>query len=130
MTTYFDTMFPHVEPLLDAVFSDIAGYRPGGDVAQEFSVTASIRSLDTANDGERDIPVQWVGFAVELYVSELLLAGQPWTPTGGDEISFSMPDGSIKVYKVAAGPNGKAFEPLDTIDRKILVFCKLIRTEA
>jgi hypothetical protein len=130
----FDDLFAASEAVLDDVFawtadSESASFWPAGVQANAILVTANIRSLGEGDDRDNTQPENWQGYAVELYLSDLVVAGQAWTVAGGDAIAFLLPDGATtKVYTVTAGPNGKAWEPLDTVDRKIMVFCKLTST--
>lgn len=127
---YFDDLMSAADPLLDALFAGSANYRPGGLSGSQFEVTADVRALVPGQDGEPDVPTSALAFAIELYWSEMVSEGSRWIPAGGDEVAFFQPDGtSARAYKVVTGPNGRAYENLDTVDRKLMVYAKLIRTE-
>ena len=123
---YFDDLFAASDNVLDGLFAGPATYRASG---QLLSITASVRSIGERNDGEKDVPQSWIGYVVECYAADLTISGQQWWPTGGDEIAFPQPAGGSKVYIVVSGPDGRAWEPLDTVDNKLLVFVKFIRNE-
>ena len=123
---YFDDLFAASDDVLDGIFAGPATYRAAG---QGLSITASVRSIGERNDGERDVPQSWIGYAVECYASDLQINGRGWLPDGGDEIVFPQSDGSNKAYIVVSGPDGRPWEPLDAIGRKLLVFVKFIRNE-
>ncbi|MGO8691638.1 MAG: hypothetical protein ACLQLG_18620 [Thermoguttaceae bacterium] len=130
MPPAFDDLFAAADQSLDELYAVPAGYRPGGNVQQQFAVTASVSALgedtDQASDRGPETDIQYV---VTLYVSDLVLDGQAWPVTGGDEIAFPLPDGSTQVCKVVSGPKGRPSEPLDTINYKLIAYAKLIRTE-
>jgi len=123
---YFDDLFAASNDALDGVFAGPATYRAAG---QLLAITASVRSIGERNDGDRDAPQSWIGYVVECYTSDLQVNAQQWWPAGGDEIAFPQTDGSNKVYLVVSGPDGRPWEPLDTVDTKLLVFTKYVRTE-
>ena len=123
---YFDDLFAASDDVLDGIFAGPATYRAGGEL---LPITASVRSIGERDDGERDAPQSWIGYVVECYASELAIDGQQWWPAGGDEIVFPQDGGNNKVYIVVVGPDGRAWEPLDSVNRKLLVFCKFIRNE-
>ena len=123
---YFDDLMTAADDSLDAVFAGPAWFRAGGlDVA----ITASVRSLRAETDNEPNMPSSWIGYVVECYPAELLVNGAAYVPVGGEEIAFPQPNGSKKVFLIGAGPDGRPYSPLDSLDRKWLLYCKFARTE-
>ena len=128
---YFDTLFEAGDAQLDRMFAGMAWYRAGG-VASE--IRAAVRShavgLEKGASRETGSAAEtWQGYVVECWCSQIARGGQRSKPRAGEEFSFPMPSGGIRIYTIIVGPNGKEWEPLDTIDRKMLVFCKHDRDE-
>ena len=123
---YFDCLFRAADHHLDEIFAGEAMFRVNG---QEIEVWASVRSHAVGTDKDKTAAETWLGYAVECRCREIAVAGQRIKPQGGEEFAFPLPDGSQKVYVVVVGPNGRTYEPLDTVDRKMLVFCKFDRDE-
>lgn len=121
---YFDeNIFTAADAVLDSIFADTdATFRANG-VA--IPITASVRSHAVGDDNDKTAAETWLGFVVECYWAELTINGQQVRPKGGEEFAFPMPSGTCqKVYSVVIGPKGRTYEPLDTIDNKVLVFVK------
>jgi len=123
---YFDDLFVAADAVLDSVFAGPACFRANG---LEMLITASVRSHAVGTDGDRTAAETWIGYAVECHASDLEIEGQYHRPIAGEEFAFPLPDGGSKVFKVVIGPNGRCYEPLDTINTKLLVFCKFNRDD-
>jgi hypothetical protein len=130
---YFDTLYAAADEQLDRVFAGLAWYRASG---AESEIRASVRShqigMDKGASRETGSAAEsWQGYVVECWCAQIV---QPGTtirvkPRAGEEFAFPLPDGRRRIYTVNVGPNGKEWEPLDTIDRKMLVFAKQDRDE-
>ena len=122
----FDTLFAAADSVLDGMFAGLAWCRAQG---VEIAIRASVRAHEVGTDNDKTAAETWIGFAVECYCQQLIVSGQRFKPNGGEEFVFGMSDGTKKVYTAIVGPKGRCYEPLDTIDRKMLVFCKFDRDE-
>jgi len=123
---YFDCLYDAAESQLDAVFSGHAWFRANG-VAIE--IWASVRSHAAGTDKDKTAAETWLGYVVECWIDQLEINGSSVKPVGGEEFAFPLPGGGQRIYVITIGPNGRTYELLDTIDRKMLVFCKLDHDE-
>ncbi len=123
---YFDTLFAAADRQLDRVYAGPAWFRANG---AEVEIRASVRSHAVGTDGDKTAAETWIGYVVECRCGQITIAGQRVKPLGGEEFAFPLPYGDVKIYVVIVGPNGRTYEPLDTINRKMLVFCKFDREE-
>jgi hypothetical protein len=122
MPYFDDNLFAGADAVLDSIFAGPAIFRVQG-VALSLN-WASVRSHAVGTDGDKTAAQTWIGFVVEVHVSDLVVNGQTVHLQGGEEIAFPLSAGGQKVYVVVVGPNGRVYEPLDTEDLKWLVFCK------
>ena len=66
----------------------------------------------------------------EINAADLVFNGVVTEPQAGMEIRETLADGSTNAYEVRPLPRGRAFDPLDAEETRLLVYANYFQNEA
>jgi hypothetical protein len=126
-TSYFDSLIESTSAIADAVFSKQFIFRWNGQRCR-LNAILSAHPIVTETEGGSTAQSRH-SHNFEINAADLLFGGEVTEPQAGMEIEEPMPDGSVNVYEVRPIRKGRAYDPLDAEDTRLLVFAVYFQNE-
>ena len=118
-TSFFDSLIESTSAIADALFGKQFEFCWNGQTCT-LTATLSAHPSVTEIDGSMGESVHSHNF--EINAADLVFDGVTTEPQAGMEIRETLADGSVNVYEIRPLPKGRAFDPLDAEETRLLVF--------
>ena len=126
--SFFDSLIETTSAIADSVFSKLFTVRWNG---MNCTLNAILSAHPIATDaGDLEAGGESThSHNFEINAADLAFAGMVTEPQAGMEFCEAMSDGSTNVYEVRPLPKGRAFDPLDAEETRLLVYANYFQNE-
>ena len=126
--SFFDSLIESTSAIADAVFGKTFEFCYNGQTCQLTATLSAHPIVTDAGDVEQGAGSTH-SHNFEINAADLVFAGVVTEPQAGMEIRETMADGSTNVYEVRPLPKGRAYDPLDAEETRLLVYANYFQNE-